>query len=608
MVKAAIRRLGELLISLGSSSPSRRDNRRRHKSFDRKSGRLLKQRGIGSPVLAGAVQLIGLQKLQQQLGPAWDDIARQAYDIADTVIKRNLSEADVYERYDDETYIVCFADLDRAHAELKARRIVDSIKLALLEAASEVRHLEVAQSVAEVPDEELVFAEDESFIDALAGSLRKVRSEVDEAHQTWRRILLRDASIVHSPIWSPKNRTVLMCRSLLDDLTGKAALRRIQALSVPDDLRSTLADVDCVILDRAVRAFHELIQREERIIAVVPVNFQTLNEKITRESYLRLCRDMPSSYGQFLMMEVHGLSPGVPTSRTMELCQYLRPYCKGIIIEAPALEWGIARLDATSIYAVSVQLDQMADASLEKRLEKYVTGIQARGFHSMVHGADTIGLAQIAIRAGVDYISGKAVALPLDALKGAYHWRPPVTQSPVRPQGRSGRLRAASFRKVDTATGASAERPNGGDIAEPKAPRLQRLLEDWERWRAGRSFPTRGDFDPGQLRYVLGNVSLIELEPEPRRFRFRLHGSDNVAHLGVDLTGKYLDELPYSETRERVRQQFNAAIETRAPVVQFRQGAFSDGRTWRYEVLVLPFSRDGETIDMLMSAVIWGHQ
>ncbi len=551
-------------------------------------------------MLAGAVQLIGLQKLKQQLGPAWDDVARQAYDIAEGVIKENLAAADIYERYDDETYIVCFADLDRSHSERKARRIVDNIRAALLNAASEVRHIDVSHSVAELPSEELTFAEEESLIDALAGSLRQIRTEVEEAQQAWRRILLRDANIVYSPIWNPRNRTVLLCRCLLDDLTGKATLRRIETLSLPEDLRSTLADLDCVILDRAVRAVHQLVQRDEKMIAVVPVNFHTLNEKSSRDSYLRLCKDMPSSYSQFIMLEVHGMTTGVPPGRMVELCQYVRPYCKGIIIEAPSSKWDVTELNAANVFAISVQLDQDADAELRQRLEKLVNSVQARGFHSMAHAADTMGLARMAVRTGVEYISGKAVALPLEALKGGYHWTPAtaLADGPLDPQ-------AVSFPVHPPSESAEPQRNTQGPMAAPKSPRLRRLFEDWQQWRAERAFPSRADFDPADIQYILGNVSLIDVRQRPLRFRFRLHGSDNAMRMGVDLTGKDLDEMPQGETREVVRKHFEATVVQRTPITRFREGVFSDGRVWHYEALVLPFSRDGETIDMLLSAVVW---
>jgi hypothetical protein len=138
------------------------------------------------------------------------------------------------------------------------------------------------------------------------------------------------------------------------------------------------------------------------------------------------------------------------------------------------------------------------------------------------------------------------------------------------------------------------------------SPVLLRLHRDWQERRAGREFPSRSDFDPVDLKYLLGSLSLIEVRHQPLRFRFRLHGSDNVSHVGMDLTGKDLDSFPYDQTRTLIQAHYEAVVVERRPVGRTRNGAFTDGRVWRYEILVLPLSSSGATIDMLMSALVWG--
>lgn len=600
MLRPALHRLGQILISVGSQPaqpPGDAASARRHKTFNRRAEGLVKSRDRSTPVFAGAVQFIGLKDLKTQLGAAWEDVAQEAYGIAQRVIAENLAETDVCERYDDETYIVCFADLDRPQAERKSRRIVKSIKAALLEAATEAKHLEVEHAIAEVPDEELGAAAGESLIDVLAGALRKVRSEVVEAQQNWLRVLLHDANVVFAPIWSPKKRSVLMCQCLLDDITGKAALRRIEALSGPEQLRGAMADLDCVILGHAVRAVHHLVQqREEKMVVVVPVNFQTLSEKVHRDAFLRLCKDMPSCYSQFLMMEVHGISPGVPTGRAMELCLYLRPYCRSIIIEASIADSAIMRTDATSIFAVSIRLDDPIDDDLATALEKFATAMKARSFHSIAHGADTIGLAEAAIRSGIDFISGKAVALPLESLRGAYHWTPSSLPRVVKAGERRGLALPRRDERADKArkTGVSEA------MAEPTPPRLMQMLDDWHRWRAGRPLPTRADIKPNALKHLAENIALVDIERPPLRFRFERQGREAVAQFRTDLTGRHLDEMPHADMREALRSQFEAAIARRAPIAGFRDGAFADGAPWAFNFLVLPFSDADDTVDMLM--------
>ncbi len=141
-----------------------------------------------------------------------------------------------------------------------------------------------------------------------------------------------------------------------------------------------------------------------------------------------------------------------------------------------------------------------------------------------------------------------------------------------------------------------------------KSAPLRQLYRDWDARRAGRRVPARADFDPVEMKYILGQLSLIDVARDPLRFVFRLHASGNVRHLGVDLTGKELAFMPKPNLRDRIRTHYELAVASREPVVQRRGGSFADGREVDYEVLVLPLASDGETIDMLMSGVIWNER
>jgi hypothetical protein len=138
-----------------------------------------------------------------------------------------------------------------------------------------------------------------------------------------------------------------------------------------------------------------------------------------------------------------------------------------------------------------------------------------------------------------------------------------------------------------------------------EAPALQRLYRDWADRRHGREFPARADFDPCDFKYVLGNLALIDVLRDPLRFRFRLHPTNMVARLGIDLTGKLIDEITDRGHYLLARQHFTEVVEARQPVVQNRHGVKTDHRTWNCEILVLPLSNTGADIDMLMGCVIW---
>src|SRR5262245_15095833 len=71
---------------------------------------------------------------------------------------------------------------------------------------------------------------------------------------------------------------------------------------------------------------------------------------------------------------------------------------------------------------------------------------------------------------------------------------------------------------------------------------LRRLVGHWQRIRGERRMPARTDFDPLDVRYALGYISLIAVHRDPPRFYFRLDGTKQADLFGVDCTRRYLDE------------------------------------------------------------------
>lgn len=142
-------------------------------------------------------------------------------------------------------------------------------------------------------------------------------------------------------------------------------------------------------------------------------------------------------------------------------------------------------------------------------------------------------------------------------------------------------------------------------MLEIRTPALRRLHDDWDSRCRGREFPARADFDVLELGYIVGHLSLLDVLHDPLRFRFRVHASHVGDRVGYEMTGKDLADLPAPDMREVVHRHFVEVLARRAPVVQIRDRQILDDRLVSCEVLVLPLSRDGQIIDMIMSGLIW---
>jgi hypothetical protein len=134
-------------------------------------------------------------------------------------------------------------------------------------------------------------------------------------------------------------------------------------------------------------------------------------------------------------------------------------------------------------------------------------------------------------------------------------------------------------------------------------PKVRRMYEYWLAKRAGRRMPSRSDIDPLELPDCLGNLCLLDVvDDTPRRFRFRVDGTNLAELTGFDLTGKYADQVPERGYRELLIALYERVVLTRAPVF------ISDHEEWKgsgiqVTSVTLPLSSDGACVDGILDAV-----
>jgi len=139
----------------------------------------------------------------------------------------------------------------------------------------------------------------------------------------------------------------------------------------------------------------------------------------------------------------------------------------------------------------------------------------------------------------------------------------------------------------------------GSELAQVAHPDLHRLYAYWRAAHRDGRLPGRRDIDPIELRFILGDLILLEVLHDPLRFRYRLVGSNLTRSLGREMTGRMLDEHP-EPTFRRLAAEVYAEVATTAAPLSTRRDAVIDDRLRRYETMVLPLAADGATVDMIL--------
>ena len=126
---------------------------------------------------------------------------------------------------------------------------------------------------------------------------------------------------------------------------------------------------------------------------------------------------------------------------------------------------------------------------------------------------------------------------------------------------------------------------------------LKELLLLWQTIKGDKVMPNRKDFNPAGAPRLLPHISLVDVENDPRRYRFRLVGTATVKAMGRDVTGKYMDEIPGMLV---MKERYDWLLEHKIPYLYKGQLVWSEKNFLDYFALGLPFSDDGHTVNLIM--------
>ena len=141
---------------------------------------------------------------------------------------------------------------------------------------------------------------------------------------------------------------------------------------------------------------------------------------------------------------------------------------------------------------------------------------------------------------------------------------------------------------------------------KPRDPRAARLHRYWQSIAPPNALPGRQHFDPVDIPELLSCLWLLDVQRSPFRLRYRLTGTAIVEALGREVTGQWLDEAhPHIEDRAGFIARYAGVVERGQ--LSWRKGY---PRLWTHrdfgivENLLLPFARDGHTVDMLCALTV----
>jgi hypothetical protein len=134
------------------------------------------------------------------------------------------------------------------------------------------------------------------------------------------------------------------------------------------------------------------------------------------------------------------------------------------------------------------------------------------------------------------------------------------------------------------------------ELSQLESPRVHRFHHYWNARRsAEHAVPLRAAVDPTDLRELLPNIVVIEVEQARLRFRYRLVGTRVVEFNKLDFTGLYLGSVGWDEEQQIVDACAHV-VASREPLCGSYTWTLRNGAIGKCEFGNFPFSHDGETV------------
>ena len=132
---------------------------------------------------------------------------------------------------------------------------------------------------------------------------------------------------------------------------------------------------------------------------------------------------------------------------------------------------------------------------------------------------------------------------------------------------------------------------------------LKDLLVYWEEKRRGRPMPLAGELSLVDLTFILPYLLWVEVEHEPRRYRYRRIGVELERIYGSSIEGLYVDEMPGFLYRRNASKAYAEVVDGGGPVSRIHSFSMT---SWfaRYERLLLPVSASGDRVDVILGAIV----
>jgi hypothetical protein len=141
-------------------------------------------------------------------------------------------------------------------------------------------------------------------------------------------------------------------------------------------------------------------------------------------------------------------------------------------------------------------------------------------------------------------------------------------------------------------------------LEAPRHPGLQSLLAYWTLKRGSRLLLARADIQPSEIKSLLPDVMICNVEKAGGPYIVRLVGGNIVNFTGRNQTGECITAGKPADAVAALNGVLAEVVATRTPRFRTGKAFWHREKSYRdFESCFLPLSEDGDTVNMILSGL-----
>jgi PAS domain S-box-containing protein len=355
-------------------------------SFEQAVRNAMGQSAAGAaPVVAGKLQLVGLDAVRERLADRWPEMAERTFALAERVIQKYLQPGDIVRRSTDDGFLVFFGRLSESEAQFKARAIGDEIREKLIGDLPEMATAQVAAFATSVAISETEAESEETIVAALGRRLEEERKLREQSSMEQAKAALRTAKAAFLQVQTEH----MQAAPILVTLAPKALRDSVETLRSLGQTPFSLETEVFLLAGAGERILADLGKPASDLI-VVPVRVATLSQPRDLEAWLNVARTLGDAGRRQVVAEVIEVPRDIAQARMRDIAMRLASLFRTVAFELPV---GDSRFisglpDASRLVTIEEKrLEQGGAARAPQMAARLVRQLAPRNCRLIVKGA-----------------------------------------------------------------------------------------------------------------------------------------------------------------------------------------------------------------------------